>query len=264
MLLQSILSHVRSCLAHSSPTAQQMNAAELEEAGVSAKTSAKATDDDQKHSHPGGMMNHMDDHHAREEMQDWTPDSTTILTSGEITTVVEYAKRKGFRKHPNRRMNLIIFRLATCCGLRTSEIAGIRIGDVKVDTGISRPHLSLPAEICKGKKARCVPLWWDEGTLNDIDAWKKERLFDHQAKAEDTLLCHLSGDETGKPLSRFRVRDRFLTVCGVLGLERKQTLTVHHGRHSFVSHALAGGRSLAEVGDAAGMRTFDLTSLKKK
>jgi site-specific recombinase XerD len=28
-------------------------------------------------------------------------------------------------------------------------------------------------------------------------------------------------------------------------------LTIHHGRHTFISHALAGGRTLAEVRDAA-------------
>jgi site-specific recombinase XerD len=38
----------------------------------------------------------------------------------------------------------------------------------------------------------------------------------------------------------------------VLGAARLETLTIHHGRHTFISHALAGGRSLAEVRDAAG------------
>jgi hypothetical protein len=34
-----------------------------------------------------------------------------------------------------------------------------------------------------------------------------------------------------------------------------RTLTIHHGRHTFVSRALAGGRSLADVRAAAGLRT---------
>ena len=33
----------------------------------------------------------------------------------------------------------------------------------------------------------------------------------------------------------------------VLGLARQRTLTIHHGRHTFISHALAGGRSLPDV-----------------
>jgi hypothetical protein len=37
-------------------------------------------------------------------------------------------------------------------------------------------------------------------------------------------------------------------------------LTIHHGRHTFVSHALAGGRTLAEVRDAAGHTNVSVTS----
>lgn len=194
-------------------------------------------------------------------MNNWTPDSTTILTKGEIASIVRNLRRKGLSRYVNRRMNLIIFRLAACCGLRASEIAGLRLCDVIVGSGITRPHLSLPASITKGGKPRRVPLWWDEGTLNDIRAWLAERLMKHGAQATDTFICHLHGDEAGGPLSRFRVRDRFLTACSVLGRERLMNLTVHHGRHSFVSHALASGRTLAEVRDAAGHGNIATTSI---
>jgi integrase len=54
-----------------------------------------------------------------------------------------------------------------------------------------------------------------------------------------------------KTLSRHTLRRRFRTACKVLGRKRLETLTIHHGRHTFISHALAGGRSLAETRDAA-------------
>jgi len=38
-------------------------------------------------------------------------------------------------------------------------------------------------------------------------------------------------------------------------------LTIHHGRHTFVSHALAGGRTLAEVRHAAGHASLLTTSV---
>ena len=41
---------------------------------------------------------------------------------------------------------------------------------------------------------------------------------------------------------------------------RLETLTIHHGRHTFISHALAGGRTLAEVRDAAGHANVSITS----
>ena len=38
-------------------------------------------------------------------------------------------------------------------------------------------------------------------------------------------------------------------------------ITIHHGRHSFCSHALGGGRTLAEVRDAAGHANVATTSI---
>src|SRR5687767_2722833 len=50
------------------------------------------------------------------------------------------------------------------------------------------------------------------------------------------------------------------TACRVLGAERLENLTIHHGRHTFISHALAGGRTLAEVRDAVGHSNVSITS----
>ena len=58
---------------------------------------------------------------------------------------------------------------------------------------------------------------------------------------------------------RYTIR-KSLTACRVLGMERQTTLTIHHGRHTFISHALAGGRTLAEVRDAAGHSNVAVTS----
>jgi len=45
-----------------------------------------------------------------------------------------------------------------------------------------------------------------------------------------------------------------------LGPARLESLTIHHGRRTFISHALAGGRSLAEVRDAVGHCNVSITS----
>jgi integrase len=76
--------------------------------------------------------------------------------------------------------------------------------------------------------------------------------------------CHVS---IPKPianclrLSRHTIRLRFLTACKCLGRERLATLTIHHGRHTFISHALAGGRTLPEVRLAAGHSNIVTTSV---
>ena len=104
-----------------------------------------------------------------------------------------------------------------------------------------------------------VPLWWDSGTLADLARWKAERLS-QGAKPADLFVGCLQAKRQGTRLSRHTLRKRFRTACKCLGRERLETLTIHHGRHTFISHALAGHRTLAEVRDAAGHANVSITS----
>jgi integrase/recombinase XerD len=185
-----------------------------------------------------------------------TVDPTRLLTRRELATVLADATKHAHR-FVNASRNLIIVRLACCCGLRVSEIAGLQLDDVVVD--VPRAHLRLRKETTKGKKPRCVPLWWDAGTLADLVAWKAER-NKHGARGHDPYVCSVQSHLYGRPLQRHAIRRRFLTACKVLGRARCETLTIHHGRHTFISHALAGGKSLAEVRNAAGHSNVAVTS----
>jgi integrase len=80
------------------------------------------------------------------------------------------------------------------------------------------------------------------------------------AEADEPFLASLIPGRSVKTFSRHTLRKRFRTACKVLGAARLETLTIHHGRHTFISHALAGGRSLAEVRDAAGHYNVSITS----
>jgi integrase len=187
----------------------------------------------------------------------WNIGGTMLLTRRELALVLADLERRA-RRSLNSRMNLVIFRLACCCGLRASEIIHLRLDDLRVEG--ERPHVRVRVEIAKGGRARRVPLWWDAGTLRDLGEWKQERL---RQGATDTCLviCSVQAHARGRKLSRQGVRYRFRTACRALGDERVQELTIHHGRHTFISHALAGGRSLAEVRDAAGHSNVSVTSL---
>ncbi len=187
----------------------------------------------------------------------WKLDQTKVLTRREIVAVLDDLKRRA-RRAVNSRQNLVIFRLATCCGLRVSELCGLRIGDVRV--GVDRCHLYVRKETAKRGKVRRVPLWWDQGTLDDLTAWRDFRIAEG-AGLTDPFVCSRSRRSLGKPIDRMNARARFKVACRVLGAERIRELTIHHGRHSFISHALAGGRTLAEVRDAAGHATIATTSI---
>jgi len=185
----------------------------------------------------------------------WRIDSSRILTRSELAAVLADQARKA-RRSPSTQMNLVIVRLACCCGLRASEIAKLRVGDVR--TGVAKPTIRIRKAVGKGGKARVVPLWWDAATLADLTAWRAER----EPSGPDALfICSISSDKAGRALTRQALRKRFLTACKVLGTARVEILTIHDGRHSFVSHALAGGRTLAEVRDAAGHASIATTSI---
>ncbi len=187
----------------------------------------------------------------------WTIDATRILSREEIAAVLADLKRRA-RRSVNTRQNLMIFRLATCCGLRVSEICGLKLGDVKAD--LARPYIQVRKGTAKRKKPRRVPLWWDSATLADLTAWAEERKAQGAARA-DYFVCSQSKGTQGKRLDRRNTRARFISGCKVVGKARRRELTIHTGRHSFVSHALAAGRTLAEVRDAAGHSNISTTSI---
>ena len=151
----------------------------------------------------------------------WNVDPTKVLTRRELTAVLDDINRQSERSL-NARRNRVIVRLACCCGLRVSEIANLQLNDVLID--LARPHLR------------------------------------QGARGSDPFVCSVQAHRMGKRLQRHAVRRRFLSACWVLGAARQRTLTIHHGRHTFISHALAGGRTLAEVRAAAGHSNVAITS----
>lgn len=193
-------------------------------------------------------------------------DATKILGREEMQAVLDKLHR-AVRRPPSRRplnkyADLIVFRLSACCGLRCVEICGLNVGDMIA--GGDRPILRIRKEITKGqlgkRKARKVPLWWDSGTFNDLRLWRELRLR-AGASLDDPFVCSCQAATLGKRLEKKSAARRWRTSIGVLGAERRKQLSIHCGRHSFISHALYCGRSLVEVRDAAGHASVNTTSL---
>lgn len=191
-------------------------------------------------------------------------DPNKIMTAAEILSVLSDLKRKG-KRSPNTRQNLVIFRLATFCGLRVSEVCGLKLGNVKLDA--LHPCIKVPRAIGKRKKARTVPIM-DAGTLADLAAWRSER--EAQGATNDSpFVCSQSVDTFGKPLAARNAQSRFKASIKCLGKERVSALSIHCGRHSFCSHYLKSltqqlgdvGQALLTIRDAAGHSDITTTSI---
>lgn len=186
------------------------------------------------------------------------PSAIEILSLDEIRTVVDELRLRS-RRSLAAPLNLTLFRLSACCGLRVAELTGLTLANVRVDS--DRPHIYVPAAIAKGKKSRTVPLWWDAGTLADIVAWKAKRIAEG-AGPHDPFLASTRANRAGHALSRRTAQDRWDgMIRRHLGHERAEMLSIHSGRHSFCSNALAANKSLVEVRDAAGHASVATTNI---
>jgi integrase/recombinase XerD len=182
-------------------------------------------------------------------MATWSVDRSRILTRNEIQAVLADLSRRARRSRLTRR-NLIIFRLATCCGLRVGELTRLELRDLQLER--DRPCLVVRAENSKGRRRRTVPLWWDAGTLHDLVEWVAAQ---RALGATDNDLVVATRRKT--PIDCAAARRAFQSACRIL----KRHTTIHDGRHSYASHAIAGGRTLVEVRDALGHKNLATTSL---
>jgi integrase len=95
--------------------------------------------------------------------------------------------------------------------------------------------------------------------LADLAAWRADRAA-RGAEGGYPFVASLQAGREALVFSRHTLRKRFRTACRLLGKERLESLTIHHGRHTFISDALVGGRTLAEVRDAVGHSNVSITS----
>lgn len=176
-------------------------------------------------------------------------DPTSILYRNEVLTVVEHLRLRC-RTSANARVNLALFRLCCGAGLRVSEACDLQMRDVELG---EVPALHLRREAVKGKRrGRTVPLYWDAGTVADLRIWAMAR----KALPADPFLIAPNGHK----LTRSGASRRWYTALKPLGM-RRERLSIHSGRRTFISHALHVGRSLVEVKQAAGHANLATTSI---
>lgn len=176
-----------------------------------------------------------------------------VLTMDEIQTCLKDLHRRKGKGRLNAFINLIVFRLSCCVGLRCMEIHGLNLGDIQ---GGTHPLVVVRRDNTKGgKNKRIVPLDLDQGCLSDVIEWLTLRKM-NGATEMDPMVTDYHMEQR---LSKRTLFDRWKTAIRCLGPDRVAQLSIHAGRHSFGTHALRAGYSLAEVRDWMGHSSIATT-----
>lgn len=139
-----------------------------------------------------------------------------------------------------------MFELIYSCGLRVSEAAQLRMGNLYLKEKLLRVQ-------GKGGRERLVPVGeqaeqWLHSYLNEVRPFllKSRRI-------EDRVFISMRG----AGLSRKSIWKRFKEICSRAGIEAK----VHTLRHSFATHLLQGGADLRSVQELLGHADIATTQI---
>lgn len=137
--------------------------------------------------------------------------------------------------------------LAYACGLRVSELCGVRLGDLFVDRGILRVA-------GKGQKQRLVPV--GRAALDAVAEYLAEgRPALLRGRSSEYLFVTARGTRlTRQGFSKaLALRGRRAAVPG--------TVSAHQIRHSFATHLLEGGADLRSVQTLLGHADISTTQI---
>ncbi len=132
------------------------------------------------------------------------------------------------------------------CGLRVSEVVGLKISDVFVKEKFVRV-------VGKGDKQRLVPI--DGIALDFVGRYLEVRPEPYDRESEDILFLNRSGRKLSR-VSVFKMVKRQALIAGI-GKE----ISPHTFRHSFATHLIENGADLRAVQEMLGHESILTTEI---
>jgi len=169
------------------------------------------------------------------------PDTLNILEINSMIEAIDLSRPEGMR---NKAMLEILYG----CGLRVSELTGLKISNLYLD-------IDFIKILGKGNKERLVPI--------GSDAIKFLRLFIDEIRIhiavkpgkEDFVFLN----KRGNPISRVMVFIIIKDLALKAGI--KKNISPHTFRHSFATHLIEGGADLRAVQEMLGHESITTTEI---
>ncbi len=169
------------------------------------------------------------------------PDVLTVEEIDQLIAAIDMTKPEGQRDRA-------ILETLYSCGLRVSELCGLRISNLYLDEGFIRVH-------GKGKKERLVPI--SDTAIMELKLWFTDRDQLHiKPGHEDYVFVSC---RRGTALSRITIFHIIKVLCEATGI--RTTVSPHTFRHSFATHLLEGGANLRVIQELLGHENIDTTEI---
>ncbi len=168
-----------------------------------------------------------------------------VLSYEEIRQMIDSIDRS----HPQGTRNVAIIETLYACGLRVSELTGLRISHVY-------PDLQMIRVIGKNNKERLVPI--GDSALHHIRLYldgDRQRMMNIDPASHDILFLN----RRGKKLSRVMIFNIIKEAAARAGITK--TISPHSLRHSFATHLVEGGADLRAVQEMLGHSSITTTEM---
>lgn len=167
-----------------------------------------------------------------------------VLTVNEIDSIIGAIDLSTTEGHRNR----AILETLYSCGLRVSELCGLKMADLYLDEGFIRVT-------GKGNKERLVPI--SERAIHEINLYFQQRCHINIRAGYDCFL--FLSTRRGTPMSRITIFDIIKKLCEKVGI--KKNVSPHTFRHSFATHLLEGGANLRAIQCMLGHEKISTTEI---
>lgn len=158
-----------------------------------------------------------------------------------LIAVIDMSKADGHR-------NKAILETLYGCGLRVSELIGLRLTDIFSEEGFVRVR-------GKGDKERLVPI--GKTALNAIGYYKEQQRnhLSIDSNSHDILFLNRRGGKLSR-IMIFNITKKLAEKAGI-----KKNISPHTFRHSFATHLVEGGADLRAVQEMLGHESILTTEI---